>query len=63
MSATSWSFIGPRTAHFGIIFTSSRKVPRPRRAIGRMVRALDALLVAHLQTDAFRDQTWWLEPQ
>ncbi len=50
------------TAHFGIIFTSSRQFPRIRRAIGRMVRALDALLVAHPQTDAFRDQTWWLEP-
>jgi len=50
------------TAHFGIIFTSSRQFPRTRRAIGRTVRALDALLVAHPQTDALRDQTWWLEP-
>ncbi len=51
------------TAHFGIIFTSSRQFPRTRRAIGRMVRALEALLAAHPQNDAFRDQTWWLEPR
>ncbi len=51
------------TAHFGIIFTSSRQFPRTRRAIGRMVRALDTLLVTHPRTDALRDQTWWLEPR
>jgi len=28
-----------------------------------MVRALDALLAARPQTDALRDQTWWLELQ
>jgi len=49
------------TAHFGIIFTSQREFPRTRRATGRMVHALEALLVVHPQTDALRDQTWWLE--
>lgn len=51
-----------QAAHFGIFFTSPRQFPRTRRAIGRMVRALDALLVAHPSADALRDQTWWLEP-
>ena len=55
--------ITTRTAHFGIIFTSSHQFPRTRRAIGRMVRALNSLLAARPQTDALRDQTWWLEPQ
>lgn len=45
--------------HAGLVFTSPRRFPRTRRAIGRMVRALDALLA-----DGPRDlagQTWWLE--
>jgi predicted nuclease of predicted toxin-antitoxin system len=50
------------TSHFGLIFTSPRQFPRTRRAIGRMVRALDALLLAHPSTTYLRDQTWWLEP-
>ena len=50
------------TAHFGIVFTSTRQFPRTRRAIGRTVRALDGLLVVHPQPDALRDQTGWLEP-
>lgn len=44
--------------HAGLIFTSPRRFPRTRRGIGRLVRALDALL-----TDGPRDligQTWWL---
>lgn len=49
-------------SHFGIVFTSPRQFPRTRRAIGRIVRALDSLLVAHPSADALRDQTWWLEP-
>lgn len=49
-------------SHFGIVFTSPSQFPRTRRAIGRMVRALDALIVTHPSDDALRDQTWWLEP-
>jgi hypothetical protein len=49
-------------AHFGVVFTSPRQFPRTRRAIGRMVRALEALIAAHPEADALRDQTWWLEP-
>jgi predicted nuclease of predicted toxin-antitoxin system len=51
-----------RRPHCGIVFTSPRQFPRTRRAIGRMVRALDALLSAHTSSDALADQTWWLEP-
>lgn len=49
-------------AHFGVVFTSPRQFPRTRRAIGRMVRSLEALIAAHPGADALRDQTWWLEP-
>lgn len=44
--------------HAELIFTSPRRFPRTRRGIGKLVRALDALL-----TDGPRDligQTWWL---
>lgn len=51
-----------RRPHYGIVFTSPRQFPRARRAIGRMVRALDALLTARPSDDALADQTWWLEP-
>ncbi|MCA1570372.1 MAG: DUF5615 family PIN-like protein [Chloroflexi bacterium] len=50
------------TSHFGLIFTSPRQFPRTRRAIGRMVRALDAWLTAHPSTGYLQDQTRWLEP-
>lgn len=51
-----------RRPHCGIVFTSPRGFPRTRRAIGRTVRALEALLSAHESVDALADQTWWLEP-
>lgn len=47
--------------HAGMVFTSPRQFPRTRRAIGRLVTALAALLDTRPQTDALRDQTWWLE--
>jgi predicted nuclease of predicted toxin-antitoxin system len=51
-----------RRPHCGIVFTSPRGFPRTRRAIGRIVLALDTLLSASPSTDALADQTWWLEP-
>lgn len=51
-----------RRPHCGIVFTSPRGFPRTRRAIGRMVRALDTLLSAQSSNNALADQTWWLEP-
>ena len=50
------------TDHFGVVLTSPRQFPRTSRAIGRMVSALDAFLVAHPAIDALRGQSWWLEP-
>ena len=48
--------------HFGLIFTSPRQFPRTTRAIGRLVRALDALLDDRRTDDALESQTWWLDP-
>jgi predicted nuclease of predicted toxin-antitoxin system len=48
--------------HFGIVFTSGRRLPRNARNIGKMVRALDALLDANRSDHALLNQTWWLEP-
>ena len=44
--------------HAGLIFTSPRRFPRTRRAIGRLVRALDALVADGPQD--LEGQTWWL---
>ncbi|MGH2429100.1 MAG: DUF5615 family PIN-like protein [Candidatus Limnocylindria bacterium] len=46
--------------HAGLVFTSPKRLPRTRRAIGRFVRALDALLKTHPDPDALVDQVWWL---
>ena len=54
--------IATQARHCGLVFTSSRTFPRSSRAIGRLVRALDALLDAHRTDDALESQTWWLEP-
>ena len=50
------------TDHFGVMLTSPRQFPRTSRAIGRLIAALDAFLVAHSAADALRGQSWWLEP-
>lgn len=47
--------------HAGLVFASPKQFPRSRRAIGRLVRSLEKLLVAHPDPDALRDQAWWLE--
>jgi hypothetical protein len=47
--------------HHGLIFTSPRQFPRTPRAIGRLVRALDALLDSHRADDALVNQTRWLD--
>lgn len=46
--------------HFGLVFTSPRRFPRTTRAVGRLVTALDALLLMHVTDEALFDQTWWL---
>lgn len=44
--------------HGGLVFTSPRRFPRTRRAIGRLARAIDALLIDH--RGDLDGQTWWL---
>lgn len=46
--------------HAGIVFTSDRRYPRHRGAIGRLVRALAHVLDEHAQTDALIDRQQWL---
>ena len=46
--------------HAGIVFTSPRRFPRTRRAIGRLVVALDGLLNERRPTGSLADQVWWL---
>jgi predicted nuclease of predicted toxin-antitoxin system len=48
--------------HHGIIFTNRRQFPRNREAIGRLVRALEALLAERPRTESLVLQTWWLQP-
>jgi hypothetical protein len=48
--------------HYGLIFTSPRQFPRTIRAVGRLVRSLDALLDGNRTDDALESQTWWLDP-
>jgi uncharacterized protein with von Willebrand factor type A (vWA) domain len=48
--------------HFGLVFTSPRRFPRTARGIGKLVRALDALLDANRGDEALLNQTWWLAP-
>jgi len=47
--------------HAGLVFTSPRQFPRSRRAIGRLVQALETLLGTHQGEEGLRDQVWWLE--
>jgi len=50
--------------HFGLVFTSARGFPRTTRAIGRLVRALDALLDAHRTDDALATRPGgWSRPE
>lgn len=46
--------------HPGIVFTSSRRFPRTRRAIGRLVGALDGFMEGRPTIDSLADQVWWL---
>lgn len=45
-------------SHAGLVFTSPRRFPRTRRAIGKLVRALDALIADG--PGNLVEQTWWL---
>jgi hypothetical protein len=47
--------------HPGIIFTNRHRFSRSRDGIGRLVDALDAILVAHPGDDALADRVVWLD--
>jgi hypothetical protein len=47
--------------HVGLIFTNPRRFPRSRSGIGRLVDALDVLLVAHPEDDGLIDRAVWLD--
>ena len=47
-------------SHFGLVFTSSRALPRSGKAIGRLVQSLDTFLTERPGDDARADQTHWL---
>jgi hypothetical protein len=49
--------------HAGLVFFSQRRFPTTARAIGRLVNALDALLVAHPGDRELEGQCIWLEVQ
>jgi hypothetical protein len=49
-------------SHYGVIFSSSRSMPRSRATIGNFVRALSALLQRFPGEDDFRDRIEWLSP-
>ena len=48
--------------HAGLIFISGRRFPGTTRAIGRLIVALDALLVAHPLEAGLGSDMVWLEP-
>lgn len=56
--ARRWGNEGRR--HAGLVFTSDASMPRSRAPIGRYVDALDELLRANAEEDAFADQIVWL---
>src|SRR5947208_15888711 len=45
--ALAREFAAAGEAHGGLVFTSDRSLPRTRAGIGRLVAALEALLVGH----------------
>ena len=46
--------------HFGVVFTSRRRLPRSRDTIGLYVRTLDEFLRAHPAEDALGSSSRWL---
>lgn len=46
--------------HYGVVFTSRRRLPRSRATIGLITDALAAFLAAHPAEDALRDGSRWL---
>jgi predicted nuclease of predicted toxin-antitoxin system len=51
-----------REQHPGVVFVSPRSFPRRRDGFGRLIRALDALHVAHPGEDDLAGDVIWLRP-
>lgn len=49
-------------AHAGVVMVSRASFPSSTTGIGRLVRALHHLLLAHSTEDALADRVVWLEP-
>ena len=56
--ARRWGVEGRQ--HSGLVFTSDLSLPRGRKMIGRYVEALDALMKANADDNAFVDRVGWL---
>ena len=48
--------------HYGIVYSSSRSMPRSRNTIGLFVERLRELMDANQGDDDFIDRTHWLSP-
>jgi hypothetical protein len=46
--------------HYGVVFTSRRRLPRSRDTIGLFVRVLEDFLVRHPTDDALLNSSRWL---
>lgn len=59
--ARNWASEG--RSHFGLIFTSDKRMSRSRHSNGAYVTALDALLQSNPAAEAFIDRIHWLETE
>jgi hypothetical protein len=50
------------TSHYGLIYTSSRSMPRSKATIGTDVAAVTRVLQAHPGLEDFVDRVEWLTP-
>jgi Domain of unknown function (DUF5615) len=50
-------------AHFGVLFTSAKRMPRGKNTIGLYVRVLDDFLSRHPAEDALLNSYHWLPDQ
>ncbi|HZQ16482.1 MAG TPA: DUF5615 family PIN-like protein [Gaiellaceae bacterium] len=48
------------TTHYGVVFSSRRKLPRSRETIGLYVRVLDDFLNRHQAVDALLNSSRWI---
>jgi hypothetical protein len=57
------AMVGAGESHHGVVFTSSRSMPRHRGTIGLYVDALDRLMRAYPGEQDFIDRVEWLTPR